>query len=135
MELYSRARARSALLNTVGFRAISQLATVLSFLVLVRGLSEQSLGIFNLLYSVIPVIGTVASLGLDQVLKRYQPEYLQSGNQAAAAWLTRVVSRLRLLTNIGLLVIITLCWSLIAPLFHLTEHRTDFAVFSLVVLL
>src|SRR5579863_2593027 len=125
MSLYSRARARSALLNTVGFRAISQLATVLSFLLLVRGLSEQSLGVFNLLYSVIPVIGTVASLGLDQVLKRYQPEYLQSGNLAAAAWLTHIVMRLRLLSNVVVLVLIALGWSLVAPVFHLTAHRAD----------
>jgi O-antigen/teichoic acid export membrane protein len=135
MELYSRARARRALLHTFGFRVISQLATVFSFVVLVRGLSEQSLGVFNLLYSVIPVIGTLGSLGLDQVLKRFQPEYLQSGNLAAAAWLTHIVMRLRLLSNVVVLVLIALGWSLVAPVFHLTAHRADFELFSIVVLL
>jgi len=135
MEFYSRARVRSALFHTVGFRAISQIATVLSFVVLVRGLSEQSLGVFNLLYSVIPVIGTLGSLGLDQVLKRFQPEYLQAGNLAAAAWLKRVVMRVRVVSNIALLTIVTLAWNLVAPVFHLTEHRADFEMFSLVVLL
>ena len=71
MELYSRGRARRALFLTVAFRAVSQAATALSFVVLVRGLTEQSLGVYSLLYSVIPVIGTVLSLGLDQVLKRF----------------------------------------------------------------
>jgi O-antigen/teichoic acid export membrane protein len=135
MELYSRARARRALFYTIGFRAVSQVATILSFLVLVRGLSEQSLGVFNLLYSIIPVIGTVASLGLDQVLKRFQPEYLQAGNTAAAAWLTRVVTRARLLSNLVVLAAITLAWNALAPLFHLTVHRADFELFSIVVLL
>jgi O-antigen/teichoic acid export membrane protein len=135
MELYSRARARRAVFHTFGFRAISQVAAVLGLLVLVRGLSEQSLGVFNLLYSVIPVIGTVASLGLDQVLRRYQPAYLQAGNLAAAAWLTRVVTRLRLISNLVMLAVIALAWNIVAPVFHLTEHRVDFEVFSLVVLL
>jgi O-antigen/teichoic acid export membrane protein len=135
MELYGRVQARNALFHTIGFRAISQLATLLSLLVLVRGLSEQSLGVFSLLYSVIPVIGTVGSLGLDPVLKRFQPEYLQTGNLAAAAWLVRVVTRLRLVSNIALLIVITLAWNLVAPLFHLTAHRADFELFSVVVLL
>jgi len=135
MELYSRARARRALFYTVGFRAVSQVATILAFLVLVRGLSEQSLGVFNLLYSVIPVIGTVASLGLDQVLKRFQPEYLQAGNTAAAAWLTRVVTRTRLISNLGMLAAITLAWNAVAPVFHLSAHRADFELFGMVVLL
>src|SRR5664279_5320013 len=96
MELYSRGRARRALFLTVAFRAVSQAATALSFVVLVRGLTEQSLGVYSLLYSVIPVIGTVLSLGLDQVLKRFQPEYLQAGNLPGSAWLMRAVTIARL---------------------------------------
>lgn len=135
MEFYSRARARRALFHTLGLRVTSQLAAVFGVLVLVRYMSEQSLGVFNLLYSIIPVIGTLASLGLDQVLKRFQPEYLQAGNIAAAAWLTRVVTRLRLVANLIVLVFITLAWNAVAPLFHLTTHRSDFELFGVVVLL
>jgi O-antigen/teichoic acid export membrane protein len=135
MELYSRARARRALFHTVGLRAVSQVTTILSFVVLVRGLSEQSLGVYSLLYSVIPVIATVASLGLDQVLRRFQPEYLQAGNTAAAAWLVRSVIRLRLASNLVLLAAIIVAWNLVAPVFHLTDQRQNFALFSLVVLL
>jgi O-antigen/teichoic acid export membrane protein len=135
MELYSRARARRALFYTISFRALSQLATILSYIVLVRGLSEQALGVYSLLYSVIPVMGTVASFGLDQVLKRFQPEYLRTGNPAAAAWLVRVVTIGRLATNVVLLVVIILAWSIVSRPFHLTEHRQDFEFFSIVVLL
>jgi O-antigen/teichoic acid export membrane protein len=135
MDLYSRTGARRALFHTFGFRAISQLATVFSFVVLVRGLSEQAVGVFNLLYSVIPVIGTVASLGLDPVLKRFQPEYLRAGNTAAAAWLTRLVTRLRFISNLVVLAAIVLAWNFVAPLFHLTSHLVDFELFGIVVLL
>jgi O-antigen/teichoic acid export membrane protein len=135
MELYSRARARRALFHTFGFRAISQIAAILGLMVLVRGLSEQSIGVFNLLYSIIAVIGTVASLGLDQVLRRFQPEFLQTGNIGAAAWLTRVVMRLRLISNVITLIVIAAAWNVIAPVFHLTAHRIDFELFTIVVLL
>jgi O-antigen/teichoic acid export membrane protein len=135
MDLYSRGRARRALIHTVGFRAISQAATALSFVVLVRGLSEQALGLYSLLYSVIPVIATVLSLGLDQVLKRFQPEYLRAGNTAAAAWLARIVMRARLGANLLILLLILLSWNVVAPLFHLGDQRSNFELFSVVVIL
>jgi O-antigen/teichoic acid export membrane protein len=135
MVLYSRERTRRALFYTIAFRALSQLSTVLSFVVLVRGLTEQSLGIYSLLYSIIPVMGTVVSLGLDQVLRRYQPEYLQAGNLAGAAWMVRTVTRLRLLTNLVLLAAIILGWNLFAPLIHLADQRSNFELFTIIVLL
>jgi O-antigen/teichoic acid export membrane protein len=135
MELYSPQRARRALFYTIGFRAVSQLATVLSYVVLVRGLSEQALGVYSLLYSVIPIMGTVASFGLDQVLKRFQPEYLRAGNTAAAAWLVRLVTMGRFVSNAVLLVVIIAAWGIVSRPFHLTEHRQDFELFSFVVLL
>ncbi|HEV7985910.1 MAG TPA: oligosaccharide flippase family protein, partial [Steroidobacteraceae bacterium] len=135
MGLYSRERTRRALFYTIAFRAVSQLSTMLSFVVLVRGLSEQGLGVYSLLYSIIPVMGTVISLGLDQVLKRFQPEYLQTGNTAAAYWLVKIVTRWRFLSNVVLLGALLLCWNLVAPLFHLTDQRSNFELFTLVVIL
>lgn len=133
--LYSAQRARRALFHTIIFRVLSQGATALGYIVLVRGLSEQSLGVFSLLYSVIPLIGTVASLGLDQALKRYQPEYLRTHNLAGAAWLVRLVSLARLVSNVVLLGLLFLAWNWLAPRFHLSGHRADFGLFILVVLL
>src|ERR1700743_2931543 len=120
MELYSRARARWGLIYTIGFRALSQLATMVSYVVLVRGLSEQSLGIYSLLYSVIPIVGTAGSLGLDQVLKRFQPEYLRTGSMMAASWLVRIVTAGRFASNLGLLAVIIVAWDLVSRPFHLT---------------
>ena len=61
---YGREQARRSLLHTARYRAISQAATMISYVVLVRGLSEQSFGVLNILYSFIPIISVVASLGL-----------------------------------------------------------------------
>src|SRR5579871_3835751 len=108
MALYSPEKARRSLLNTIGYRAISQVATMVGYIVLVRALAEQSFGIYSLLYSFIPVISTVASLGLEQTLRRFQPEYLHAGNLSAAAWLVRFVSSARFVANLVILAIMVL---------------------------
>jgi len=135
MALYNREGARRALFHTVGFRVLSQVATVLGYIVLVRGMSVFALGLYSLLYSVIPVIGAVVSLGLDQVLRRFQPEYLQAGNTRGSAWLVRFVTIARLISSVALIVLLLLAWNLVAPLFQLQSHRADFALLSVVVVL
>jgi len=50
-------------------------------------MSKTDFGVFNLLYSFIPLVGTVASLGLEQTLRRFQPEYLRQGSlRPARGW-------------------------------------------------
>ena len=135
MSSYSKGRVRRSLFHTALFRALSQLATLASYAVLVRGMTEHAFGVLSLLYAFIPVISTVASLGIDQTLRRYQPEYLQAGQAAAAAWLWRVAASTRFATNLILLGIILLLWRWIAPTFHLLPYRDEFMLFGLLVLL
>lgn len=134
MSLYSSGRVRRSLIDTIAFRVVSQLATVLGYVVLVRGMSQEDFGVFNLLYAFIPVISTVASLGLEQTLRRYQPEYLSNGNIAAAAWLMRFVASARFGVNVIVLSLVLLGWNHIAPLFKLEPYRGEFLVLSLLVL-
>jgi O-antigen/teichoic acid export membrane protein len=133
--IYTRGRARRSLIDTVAFRVVSQIMTGLALIVQVRGMSEHDFGIYSLLYTFIPVIGTLLSLGLEQVMQRYQPEYLRAGNRVGAAWLVRVIASGRLATNILLIIVVLLCWKLVAPLFKLEDYRGMFAVFSFLILL
>ncbi|HUO67318.1 MAG TPA: lipopolysaccharide biosynthesis protein [Gammaproteobacteria bacterium] len=135
MSLYTRGNARRSLFDTVRFRLISQAATASSYIVLVRGIPTEDFGVLSLLYAFIPAIGTVASLGLVDVLRRYQPDYLRAGKTNAAAWLVRTVAYWRLTTNIVVLSVILLSWDYIAPIFHLTSHRLAFAEFAGIILL
>ncbi len=102
---------------------------------MVRGMSHQDFGVFNLLYAFIPAVSTVASLGLEQTLRRYQPEYLQAGNEPAVRWLVRFVASARFGTSVIVLATILLTWNTAAPLFKLTPYRAEFALFSVLVLL
>ena len=135
MALYTRGRARRALIDTVTYRAISQVATILGYVVMVRGMTKEDFGVFSLLYSFIPLISTFASLGLEQTLRRYQPEYLRAGNRSAAAWLVRFVASARFGTNVILLSAILLGWNYAAPLLKLQPYRAEFVLFCLLVLL
>jgi O-antigen/teichoic acid export membrane protein len=135
MNIYSRSSARKALIDTVTFRSVAQIFTVLGYIILVRGIPEEDFGVYSLLYAVIPLVSMVASLGLTQVLRRYQPEYLRAGNAAAAAWLVRVVSTSRLIVNLIVIAIILLAWNYIAPIVKLGPYRTEFIVFNAILLL
>jgi O-antigen/teichoic acid export membrane protein len=71
--LYDPSRARRSLFDTVTYRILSQVAAILGYIVLVRAMSKPDFGVFNLMYSFIPLVGTLASLGLEQTLRRFQP--------------------------------------------------------------
>jgi O-antigen/teichoic acid export membrane protein len=133
--LYDRSKARRSLFDTITYRVASQAATLLGYVVLVRTLGKQDFGVYNLLYSFIPLVGTAASLGLEQTLRRYQPEYLRHGSIAAAAWLVKRVAGLRFATNLVVLGVVLLAWNRVAPYFDLGPYKMQFEFFCVLVLL
>jgi O-antigen/teichoic acid export membrane protein len=135
MRIYDRGRARRSLFDTITYRIISQITTVLGYIVLVRAMSKHDFGVFNLLYSFIPLVGTLASLGLEQTLRRFQPEYLRQENSAAAAWLVKLVAKVRLATNCLILLGIFLLWNRVAPYFGLGPYRIEFEILCVLVIL
>ena len=135
MSVYNSGQARRSLIDTVAFRLVSQVATVLGYVVMVRGMQKVDFGIYSLLYSFVPVVSTVASLGLLQTLRRFQPEYLREGKLSAAAWLVKVVASWRFGTNVAVLAVVLLAWNQVAPLFKLAPYRHEFMIFSVLLLL
>ncbi|MDY7033286.1 MAG: oligosaccharide flippase family protein [Thermodesulfobacteriota bacterium] len=116
-------------------RSLSQAATLIVTVLLVRALSETQFGIYNLLYSVIPLLSVIASFGLTNTLQRYIPEYYSKGEYQVANNLYRIASLIRLLSNIVILGLFLFFWNIIAPLFKLGEYRNYFILFTLVVFL
>jgi O-antigen/teichoic acid export membrane protein len=98
-------------------------------------MSKEDFGILNLLYAFIPVVSTAASLGLEQTLRRYQPEYLRAGNTAGAIWLVRFAASARFGTSVILLSVVLLTWNWFAPIFKLNAYRGEFALFCPLVVL
>ncbi len=129
MPLYNKSRARRSVMDTVRYRIISQVATLSSYVVLVRGMSEHEFGVLSLLYALIPILSTMASFGVEQVLRRFEPEYLRAGKLDAAAWLVRTVASIRFCSNVVLLGLIAALWNFIAPLFQLAPYRLEYIYF------
>lgn len=135
MSYYTSDNARRSIWHTATFRIASQASTLASYVVLVRALSEHDFGVFNLLYAIIPVVSTIASLGIEQTLRRFEPVYLRAGQQGLADWLVRTASRVRLVTNLVFLLVILALWSWLGPIFRIGPYRAEFVVFSIIVLL
>lgn len=125
----------NAIKNTLIFKSLAQIFGLVATVLLVRTLSESEYGIYNLLYALIGLIGTIASLGLSDTLQRYIPEYYQKGEFRIANNLIRITSAIRFIVDGVILVFIIMLWNQIAPILKLTEYKTVFLLFCLVILL
>lgn len=130
--LYTTQRARKAVVHTLLLRPPGQIGGVISYVLLVRLLSEGEYGIYSLLYAFLPVLSAVASFGLEHTLHRYQPEYLRRGENRLADKLVRRISLIRLLSTIAVLALIFLLWPQIAPIFKLADYRSMFLLFGII---
>jgi O-antigen/teichoic acid export membrane protein len=133
--MYSRERARRSFFDSAVFRVVSQVSTAVGYIILVRAFPPEPFGVYSLFNTFIAVIGAVLSLGLEQVLVRYSPEYLRAGNEPAAARLVRIVASGRFAINVILLAAMLLGWSYFAPLVHVAPYRSAFVIFSVLILL
>ena len=128
-------RGVSAAKYTVVFRVLSQATSLVVIILLVRALSEHDYGIYNLLYSVIGLLGMVASFGLANTLQRYIPEYYSKGEFRIANNLYRVASIIRLFSNVVILCLGLIFWEHIAPYLKIVAYKQYFMLFTLIVLL
>jgi O-antigen/teichoic acid export membrane protein len=125
----------SATKYTALFRILSQVTSLVVTVFLVRALSEYNYGIYNLLYSVIGLLGMVASFGLANTLQRYIPEYYNKGEFRIANNLYRFASIIRLFSNVVILGLGLVYWEFIAPYLKILAYKNYFMLFTLIVLL
>ena len=130
-----KGKAVNAIKHTLIFKSLGQVSSVIATIFLVRALSENDYGVYNLLYSIIGLIGTIASLGIGNTLQRYLPEYYQKKEFKIAHHLFRKISAVRLLADTAILGFILLFWQGLAPVLKITEYKSLFLLFSLVIVL
>ena len=128
--LYSKQRARRAVFHTLLLRPPGQVAGFVGYVLLVRLLSEAEYGIYSLFYALLPLLAAVASFGLEHTLRRYQPEYLKSGENRIADRLVRRIGLVRLVSTAGVLALIFVAWPTVAPMFDIEDYRTVFVIFA-----
>lgn len=124
-----------AVYYTVVFKVGSQFLSIAITIFLVRVLSEHDYGVYNLLYSIIGIMGIIASFGLSNTLQRYMPEYYQRGEFVLANRLYRTASFIRLSTNIIILALLLIFWDIFAGYLKIQDYRNYFLIFSFVIIL
>ena len=131
---YTRKSARAAAFFSLLLRVPAQVATFAGYVILVRLLPESEFGVYALFYAMLPVVGTLLSFGMEDTLRRYQPEYLRQSENRLAHWLTRSIGRLRLTTTLLFLALAVAFWNEIAPLFKIVDYREHFMLFAVLML-
>jgi len=123
-------RVRQAVVHNIIYRSLSQLATALTYVYMVRMLSQDEFGIYHLFYSIPPVISAVFSFGIANALSRYLPEYFNNGQFPLAKSLLAWGMRLRLVTSILVLSASLIFWEQFSSLFKIAEYHTYYVLFA-----
>jgi O-antigen/teichoic acid export membrane protein len=120
---------------TIIYKPFGQLAATLGTIFLVRSLSESDFGIYNIFYSMISLLGMVASFGIGNTLQRFIPEYYSRGEFKIAHQLYKISSLIRLVINVLVLGLALALWKFLGPLLKIEQYQNYFMLFTLVIIL
>jgi len=109
--------ARRAATFTILFQGLSKIAGFVVVILIVRILSEEAYGAYNIYYAIIGFIGTVFSLGISNALARFLPEYHNNYRDHLAHSLYRYGSLARFFSNLLVLIILWVFWIRISEFF------------------
>lgn len=132
---YSKHRATKAAKFTVIFRAISTPATIVGSILLVRLLSEEQYGLYNLFYALLPAAVAVLSFGLDNTVSRYIPEFVKDGEFRLAKRLRNVAHLIRLITSGATMLAMVYFWDVWSGWLNISNYRAEFTIFAAILLL
>lgn len=110
---------------------------VISFgvtILLVRTLSQEEFGIYSILYAVIPMLEIVGSLGLQNVLQRFLPEYYAKNELRLANRLALRTFFLRFIASVIVISVIFIYWDTLSGLVKIQEYKNYFAIFCVCII-
>lgn len=128
------ARAADAAYHAIVLKVAFQVLALLAMVLLVRVLSVEDFGAYNLVSATLPLMQLVGSFGLVNLLQRFVPEYYHAGRTALAARLVGVVATLRLVTSCLILALVFLFWDRLAPLVKLEAYRDYVLLFTVAII-
>ena len=125
-----RNRVTKAIAHNVIFRLLSQGIVALTYVLLVRAFSEHEFGVYQLFYTIPPIVAAVFSLGIAVTVTRYLPEYFARKEFGFARKLLAWAMRLRFTTSVVIVSLTIIFWDKIAPHFNIAEYKQYFYVFG-----
>jgi O-antigen/teichoic acid export membrane protein len=98
-------------------------------------LTEFDYGIYNIFYSLIAFWGLIGSLGLDNTLIRFLPEYIVKNEMTFANKVFRAAIVLRIISLMVFILLFLIFWKNISPLLKIENYEGYFYIFIWLVLI
>lgn len=127
-------KAADAGLSAAVLKIFHQIISFGVTILLVRTLSQEEFGIYSILYAVIPMLEIVGSLGLQNVLQRFIPEYYAKSELRLANRLALRAFFLRFIASIIVISVIFIYWDTLAGLIKIQEYKNYFAIFCICII-
>lgn len=131
---YSASRIARGVVYLVGGKAITSIAGIGTFLLLVRALPVEQFAAYSILFALVELVDAVTGVGLSQILSRYVPELYVGHRQHALRRLVAVTMTARLGVLAAFLALIYLLAPAVSPLIGLGDWQWAVKAYLAVVL-
>ena len=131
---YSTARIKRGVAYLVGGKAVTAIAGIGTFVLLVRTLSVEQFAAYSILFGLVELIDALTGVGLSQVLSRYVPELFVQHRRRALRQLVACAIALRVGVLAAFLAASYVFAPTIAPLIGLAEWEWAVKAYLAVVL-
>jgi len=118
---YSASRIGRGVAYLVGGKAITSIAGIGTFLLLVRALPVEEFAAYTILFALVELVDAITGVGLSHVLSRYVPELFVEHKRGALRRLVAYTLALRLAVLAGFLAAIYAVAPALSPLIGLTD--------------
>jgi len=133
-EPYSASRIRRGVFHLIGGKAITSIAGIGTFLLLVRALPVEQFAAYTILFALVELVEASTGVGLSQILSRYVPELYVGHHRNALRRLVTIVLTLRIGVLTAFVGIVYLLAPSVAPLIGLSGWEWAVKAYLAVVL-
>jgi O-antigen/teichoic acid export membrane protein len=123
-------KVKKSSIYTLAGTIAQQVAGVIITWLLIRELTLEDYGIYNLLAATASYLTVLSSFGLKQAFQRYLPEFYQKKEYAQFSWSVRFGLVFRALAAILSVSLIMLFFDKIGPFFQIGGYQNYFLIFS-----
>jgi O-antigen/teichoic acid export membrane protein len=121
---------RSSIYTLIG-SAWARAAVFIVTWLLIKKLSPEEYGIYNLLLATTAYLSVVSSLGLVHAFRRYLPEFFQRKEYSQFLWTVKFGQKFQATFAILSILVIVLLFDKIGPFFQIGDYFNHFLIFAI----
>ena len=127
---YDRQAIRSGILHFLSGRVIQGLLSVATVVVLVRAMAVEDYALYITCSALAAFLGSTSLIGIDRILTRYVPEARIRATPAQLMSFVRKVAAIRLLSLVGMFLVLLIFWSHISVRFRISQPALILPILS-----